>query len=92
MAMRFDTHEVVNQPPPLAGHNVFRSDVALVEALERDGAGWAGGELDDLGTRAGSIDARIWAGVRTRIRPFCSPTTATGTGSTTSGITRRTTS
>jgi putative acyl-CoA dehydrogenase len=37
---------------------VFRSDVALVEALEREGAAWAGAELHELGMRAGSIDAQ----------------------------------
>ena len=58
MATRFDTHEVVNQPPPLAGYNVFGSDVALVEALEREGAAWAGAELVELGMRAGSLDAQ----------------------------------
>ncbi len=30
-----------NQVPPLAGWNVFASDRALVEALRREGAGWA---------------------------------------------------
>jgi putative acyl-CoA dehydrogenase len=58
MATRFDTHEVVNQPPPLAGYNVFRGDTALVEALERDGAALAGDELSELGIRAGSVDAQ----------------------------------
>ena len=33
MASRFDTHEVINQPPPLAGYNVFDSDAALAEAI-----------------------------------------------------------
>lgn len=35
------THEVLNQPPPLAGYNLFEQDRALSEALEREGAGWA---------------------------------------------------
>ncbi|HTL86473.1 MAG TPA: isovaleryl-CoA dehydrogenase [Acidimicrobiia bacterium] len=58
MTARFDTHEVVNQPPPLTGYDVFGSDVALVEALEREGAPWAGDELHELGMRAGSFDAQ----------------------------------
>src|SRR6478735_2016743 len=41
MATRFETHEVVNQPPPLTGYNAFGADVALGEALEREGAAWA---------------------------------------------------
>ncbi len=29
------THEVTNQPPPLAGYDVAEEDVALLDALER---------------------------------------------------------
>ena len=35
------THEVANQVPPLEGRNLFADNVALVEALEREGGGWA---------------------------------------------------
>jgi putative acyl-CoA dehydrogenase len=35
------THDVLNQPPPLEGRNLFDDHVALVEALEREGGGWA---------------------------------------------------
>jgi putative acyl-CoA dehydrogenase len=35
------THEVLNQPPPLAGRNLFEDHAALQEGLEREGAGWA---------------------------------------------------
>ena len=35
------THDVFNQPPPLAGRNLFDDHVALAEALEREGGGWA---------------------------------------------------
>ena len=46
------THEVTNQVPPLAGHDV--SDVAaLREGLEREGAGWYLPRLEALGRRAG---------------------------------------
>ncbi len=47
------THEVTNQPPPLAGHDVA-DDPALLPALRAFGAGWAEPELRDLGRRAGS--------------------------------------
>src|SRR5713101_2265272 len=30
-----------NQPPPLAGYNLFLQNRPLAEALEREGAGWA---------------------------------------------------
>ena len=35
------THEVTNQPPPLAGRNLFEDNVPLGEALDREGGGWA---------------------------------------------------
>lgn len=50
------THEVTNQVPLLVGHDVFGSDAALGEALERNGAGWAREELHDLGRLAGSAE------------------------------------
>ena len=54
MASAFQTHEVRNQPPPLADYDVFGADRALVEALDREGAGWASAELHGLGRLAGS--------------------------------------
>jgi len=46
------THEVRNQVAPLAGHDVA-ADPALLEAVEREGAGWAAAELHELGVLAG---------------------------------------
>ncbi|MFP3906164.1 MAG: isovaleryl-CoA dehydrogenase [Acidimicrobiales bacterium] len=60
MTPGFGTHEVTNQPPPLEGHNVFASDVALSEATEREGAGWAVDDLLALGARAGSAECLEW--------------------------------
>jgi hypothetical protein len=48
-------HEVQNQPPPLGDIDLFSSDRALREAVEREGAGWASSEL--AGTLA-ALDAR----------------------------------
>ena len=45
--------EVQNQPPPLEPYNVFASDVVLREAVRREGAGWAVGELTELVARLG---------------------------------------
>ena len=47
------THEVVNQVPPLEPYNVFEQDRVLVEALEREGAGWAADRARALGEIAG---------------------------------------
>jgi putative acyl-CoA dehydrogenase len=54
------THEVTNQPPPLEGYDVFGADAALVEAVEREGAGWAADDLHGLGRLAGSSEAIGW--------------------------------
>ena len=50
------THEVFNQPVELADYNLYDSDVALKEAVRREGAGWATGGLEAFGARAGSAD------------------------------------
>jgi putative acyl-CoA dehydrogenase len=49
------THDVRNQVPPLAGHDVA-ADPALLEAVEREGAGWAAAELHELGLLAGRAE------------------------------------
>jgi putative acyl-CoA dehydrogenase len=46
-----------NQPPPLQDYDVFTSDRPLVEALEREGGGWAREQLGELGAVAGSAEA-----------------------------------
>jgi putative acyl-CoA dehydrogenase len=51
---RFATHEVTNQPPPLEGLDLFETNVPLVEALEREGAGWARERASEAG--------RAWGG------------------------------
>jgi putative acyl-CoA dehydrogenase len=55
------THEVSNQPPPLSDYDVFSSDLALVEAVQRHDAGWSTEALSALGRRAGSPEAQEWA-------------------------------
>lgn len=54
------THEVLNQPPPLTGYSVFRTDRALVQTLAREGASSAFGDLERLGMLAGSEIAQEW--------------------------------
>ncbi|MGC5051523.1 isovaleryl-CoA dehydrogenase [Micromonospora sp. DT48] len=50
------THEVFNQVPPLVGHDTA-DEPALLDALEREGAGWATAELHELGRLAGTEEA-----------------------------------
>jgi putative acyl-CoA dehydrogenase len=39
-----------NQPPPLAGHDLFAANRPLAEALEREGAGWAAERCSSFGS------------------------------------------
>jgi putative acyl-CoA dehydrogenase len=48
------THEVLNQSPPLEDCDLFSTDRALVEALEREGAGWATAQVHTFGKQMGS--------------------------------------
>jgi putative acyl-CoA dehydrogenase len=52
-ADRFKTHEVENQPPPLAPYDAYATDVALREALAREGGAWAEAQLIAYGPIAG---------------------------------------
>ncbi|MBP6819012.1 MAG: isovaleryl-CoA dehydrogenase [Ferrovibrio sp.] len=50
----FETHEVLNQPPALEGHNLFTSDRALSDAASREGAAWAEADLAAYGAKLGA--------------------------------------
>ena len=54
------THAVVNQAPPLVDYNLFKADGVLVEALEREGAGWARARLEEFGRLTGTEEAIRW--------------------------------
>ncbi|MER5965626.1 acyl-CoA dehydrogenase family protein [Streptomyces sp. NPDC002057] len=70
--MAATTHTVTNQPPPLVGHDVFTSDRALAEAVERHLAPEvlteAREELVVLGRAAGSAQVQEW-GARANENP-----------------------
>ena len=57
MSRSFTTHEVFNQPPPLEDVNLFASDLALQDAVVREGAAAATGRLEAFGAVAGSAEA-----------------------------------
>ena len=52
------THEVLNQPPPLEGYNLFDQDRVLVEALEREGGSWARERIRRFGEQVGGEPLR----------------------------------
>jgi len=64
-----DTHRVENQPPALGDHNVFATDRALAEALDREGGGWGKDRALALGARAGSAEVQEWARLANRHTP-----------------------
>ncbi len=56
--MPWPTHEVFNQPPPLAGVNLFEADLALAAGVGREGGGWHAAALARRGRWAGSEEAQ----------------------------------
>lgn len=62
------THEVFNQVPPLAGHDVA-ADPALLAAVAREGAGWHLDDLRRLGRLAGTEQAQRWGDEANRHTP-----------------------
>ncbi|MEV6084498.1 acyl-CoA dehydrogenase family protein [Streptomyces parvulus] len=64
----YATHDVANQPPPLAPYDAS-DDPALLEGLRREGAGWAEDGLRRLGLRAGSAQAQEWGDLANRHEP-----------------------
>jgi putative acyl-CoA dehydrogenase len=54
---RTQDDEIFNQSPPFAEMNLFTSDIALGEAVAREGAGWARGNLEAFGALTGSAEA-----------------------------------
>ncbi|MFE7408839.1 acyl-CoA dehydrogenase family protein [Streptomyces laurentii] len=59
------THTVTNQAPPLVGYDLFATDRALAEAVERhlppEACGEVRAELSALGRSAGSAQVQEWA-------------------------------
>lgn len=49
-----ETHEVLNQPPPLVDYDLFEQDAALGESVRREGAAWAEESLCEFGRLAGT--------------------------------------
>ena len=60
MSNRLETHEVTNQSVVLEGHDAYRTNAQLREAVDRHGAGHASAELEELGRLAGSGEAQQW--------------------------------
>ncbi len=63
------THTVANQVPPLAGIDVFSSNLPLVEATRREGAEWALERAAGLGNVVGGEPQQLWGRLANENRP-----------------------
>jgi putative acyl-CoA dehydrogenase len=68
-AAPWQTHSVFNQVPPLEGIDVFSSNLPLVEALEREGGGWARERASELGLLIGGEPQQLWGRLANENRP-----------------------
>ncbi|HEY4896891.1 MAG TPA: acyl-CoA dehydrogenase family protein [Solirubrobacteraceae bacterium] len=66
----WQTHEVFNQAPPLVGVDVFACNLPLVEAVEREGAGWASERASALGRFVGGDPQQSWGRLANENRPI----------------------
>jgi putative acyl-CoA dehydrogenase len=69
---RFDpdaTHEVINQPPPLAGYNAWTGDRILTAAAKRARADWIAPQARTMGALAGSERMQLLADQANRYGP-----------------------
>jgi putative acyl-CoA dehydrogenase len=69
-AAAWKTHEVANQAPPLEGVDVFSSNLPLVEALEREGGGWARERAAALGQFVGGLPQQFWGRLANENKPI----------------------
>jgi putative acyl-CoA dehydrogenase len=63
------THAVFNQTPPLEGVDVFSSNLPLVEAVEREGAGWVRARAARLGELVGGAPQLSWGRLANENKP-----------------------
>ncbi len=66
----FKTHTVFNQPPPLDGVDVFASNTPLVEAVQREGAGWVSECASALGRFVGGEPQQEWGRLANENKPI----------------------
>lgn len=63
------THDVTNTPPPLGDQDLWRSDIALQEAVEREGGSWGREKLSAFAVLAGSDETFEKATAANRFGP-----------------------
>jgi putative acyl-CoA dehydrogenase len=67
----WQTHTVFNQAPPLENVDVFATNTPLVEAVEREGAGWVTERASALGRFVGEADGpqQLWGRLANENKP-----------------------
>jgi len=65
----WQTHTVFNQVPALEGVDVFASNLPLVEAVQREGAGWVRERASALGRLVGGEPQQLWGRLANENRP-----------------------
>jgi len=68
-SMQAVTHTVENQPPPLENYNQYLSDVALQEAVQREGASQSTMDLTAFGQLTGSAEVIKWGFQANKVKP-----------------------
>jgi putative acyl-CoA dehydrogenase len=70
-AAPWQTHTVFNQAPPLENIDVFSTNTPLVEAVEREGAGWVTERASALGRFIGESDGpqQLWGRLANENKP-----------------------
>ncbi len=68
-AAPWETHTVFNQAPPLEGADLFSSNLPLVDAVEREGAGWVRERAAALGRLVGGEPQQLWGRLANENRP-----------------------
>jgi putative acyl-CoA dehydrogenase len=63
------THSVFNQAPPLQDVDVFSSNLPLVEAVQREGAGWVTERAAALGRLVGGEPQQSWGRLANENKP-----------------------
>ncbi len=66
----WQTHTVFNQVPPLEGMDVFSSNLPLVEAVQREGAGWVSERASALGRVVGGEPQQLWGRLANENKPI----------------------
>jgi putative acyl-CoA dehydrogenase len=73
LADRFRTHDVENQPPPLAPYDAYATDLPLREALAREGGAWAEDDVAAYGLVTGGEEMALGVAAnenRPKLRAF----------------------